>query len=189
MIKSDDILIKEYQNGNLKSFEVLFYRHKNQLYRFILNIIRDPDLADDFFQDTWIKVINALKSGQYSEKGKFIAWVKFLSKNLIGDYFRKINRNQVFSYSYSPHLIENLLQFDFFQQVIEKSEDKEIITKLVDNLSPEQHHVIKEVVYNELTFKEYSEKNHVSINTALGRKRYAIKHLKQMYQERQIVNV
>jgi len=186
-MKSDEFLINDFLNGDLKGFETLFKRHRSSLYRYILKIIKDKELADDFCQDTWLKVFNSIKSGKYNEQGKFINWVKFLAKNLIGDYFRKVKKYPTISVSYYGYSIENQFSYDLFDNAIERQEDLNIISELVNNLNHDQNKVILAVIFNDQSFKEFSQDNKLSINTALGRKRYAIKNLRKMYDQRHAV--
>jgi RNA polymerase sigma factor (sigma-70 family) len=184
-MKSDKILIEEYYHGNEKSFEILFLRHKSHVFSYIQCIVKDRDLANDFFQDTWIKVINSLKAGKYTEQGKFIGWVRFVAKNLIGDYFRKENKLHIQNISDKEYLIDNTVVWDLFTEKIEKQEDNRVIRMLIDKLNPDQRQVLMDVVFEGSSFKEVADKYKISINTALGRKRYAIKNLRTTYHKYQ----
>jgi RNA polymerase sigma factor (sigma-70 family) len=177
-MKTDKLLIEEYLDGNNNSFDILVNRYREPVFYHILRTIKNTTLADDFFQDTWIKVLNSIKAGKYKEQGKFLPWVKLLAKNLIGDYFRKVNRNRQLTFEdyQLESLVEIEVETDFFN-----NEDFKIIHQLINKLPESQKEVINEIFFNKKKFKEYSIENQISINTALGRKRYAINNLTKMY--------
>jgi RNA polymerase sigma-70 factor (ECF subfamily) len=189
-VNSDKELIGRYLNGDHNSLERLISRHQNRIFAYILMIVKDKDLADDLFQDTFIKVINTLRSGSYNEEGKFLQWVMRIAHNLIIDHFRKSNRIPVVSNSKN----EDFNIFDTIE-ITDKSIEEQIITtqihkdlrKLIELLPPEQKEVLYMRHYAEMSFKDIAEVTNVSINTALGRMRYALINLRKLIAEKNIV--
>ena len=185
---TDQELIGRYLAGNHSSLERLVRRHKNRVFAYILMIVKDKELAEDLFQDTFIKVINTIRSGAYKEEGKFIQWVMRIAHNLIIDYFRKAKRIP---------LVENRDDFDIFDKVkipVESIEDRLVteqihkdVKKLIDYLPKEQREVLLMRHYNDMSFKDIAEVTNVSINTALGRMRYALINLRKLVTEKEII--
>jgi RNA polymerase sigma factor (sigma-70 family) len=185
---SDQELIGRYLAGNHSSLERLIRRHKNRVFAYILMIVKDKELAEDLFQDTFIKVINTIRSGSYKEEGKFIQWVMRIAHNLIIDYFRKAKRIP---------LVENREDFDIFEKVripVESIEERIIteqihkdVKKLIDYLPKEQREVLVMRHYGEMSFKDIAEVTNVSINTALGRMRYALINLRKLVSEKEVI--
>jgi RNA polymerase sigma factor (sigma-70 family) len=187
-VVSDQELIGRYLAGNQSSLEVLIHRHKNRVFAYILMIVKDKELAEDLFQDTFIKVINTIRSGSYKEEGKFIQWVMRIAHNLIIDYFRKSKRIP---------LIDNKDEYDIFEKVripVESVEDRMIteqihhdVKKLIEYLPLEQKEVLIMRHYGDMSFKDIAEITNVSINTALGRMRYALINLRKLVHENEII--
>ena len=187
---SDKELIGRYLKGDHNSLEKLISRHKNRIYAYILMIVKDKDLADDLFQDTFIKVINTLRAGSYNEDGKFLQWTMRIAHNLIIDYFRKSNRIPVIDNSKNE-------DFNIFDTIVitDKSIEEQIITdqihkdvrKLIELLPAEQKEVLYMRHYAEMSFKDIAEVTNVSINTALGRMRFALINLRKLIAEKNIV--
>ncbi len=185
---SDQDLIGKYLSGQESALEKLIRRHKNRVFAYILMIVKDKDLAEDLFQDTFIKVINTFRSGTYKEEGKFIQWVMRIAHNLIIDYFRKSKRIPI---------IENSDEYDIFDKVripIESVEDILIteqihkdVKKLIDYLPSEQKEVLVMRHYHDMSFKDIAETTNVSINTALGRMRYALINLRKLVKEKEVI--
>ncbi len=185
---TDQELIGRYLAGNQSSLEQLIHRHKNRVFAYILMIVKDKELAEDLFQDTFIKVINTIRSGTYKEEGKFIQWVMRISHNLIIDYFRKSKRIPI---------VENRDDFDIFDKVripVESIEEQLIteqihkdVKKLIDYLPQEQREVLVMRHYGDMSFKDIAEVTNVSINTALGRMRYALINLRKLVDEKSII--
>jgi RNA polymerase sigma factor (sigma-70 family) len=185
---TDQELIGRYLAGNHSSLERLIRRHKNRVFAYILMIVKDKELAEDLFQDTFIKVINTIRSGSYKEEGKFIQWVMRIAHNLIIDYFRKAKRIP---------LVENREDFDIFDKVkipVESIEERLIteqihkdVKKLIDYLPKEQREVLLMRHYGDMSFKDIAEVTNVSINTALGRMRYALINLRKLVTEKNII--
>jgi len=185
---SDQELIGRYLAGHQSALENLIHRHKNRIFAYILMIVKDKDLAEDLFQDTFIKVINTIRSGQYKEEGKFIQWVMRIAHNLIIDYFRKAKRIPI---------IENSDEYDIFDKVripVESVEEVLIteqihrdVKKLIEYLPKEQKDVLVMRHYGDMSFKDIAEVTNVSINTALGRMRYALINLRKLVKEKEVI--
>ena len=183
--KSDNELVAAYMNNDKQAFEVLLSRHKNKVYNYILSLVKDKSLADDIFQDTHIKIVNTLKSGTYRDEGKYIQWVMRIAHNLVIDHFRK---NQRFP---TVRTDENFDIFDVLGNSEESIEQKIIreqinsdVKKLIRQLPEEQRKVLIMRHYSNMSFKDIAEKTDVSINTALGRMRYALINLRRMAEEK-----
>ncbi len=185
---SDAILVCDYINGNEQSLSVLINRHQQRLYSFIYSKVYDRDVTEDVFQDTFIKVIRTLKRGKYNEEGKFLPWVMRIAHNLVIDHFRKNNRMPKFN---------NSGDFDIFSVLSDgalnaegelvQSQIVEDLRALVEELPEEQKTVLVMRMYNDMSFKEISENTGVSINTALGRMRYALINLRKLIETHNIV--
>ncbi len=187
---SDKELIGRYLQGNHASLEILISRHQNRIYAYILMIVKKKELADDLFQDTFIKVINTIRAGSYNEEGKFLQWVMRIAHNLIIDHFRKSNRIPVIDNSKN----EDFNIFDTLNILDESIEDRIIteqihkdVRNLVELLPDEQREVLYMRHYAEMSFKDIAEVTNVSINTALGRMRYALINLRKFIAEKNIV--
>ena len=184
---SDSELVALYLKGDSKSFEALIQKHKNKIYAFILSKIRNRDLAEDIFQDTFIKVINSLQKGKYNEEGKFLPWVMRIANNLVIDYFRKSKKMRTIAPT------DDFDIFDILQDGEKNVEDNLVnnqihkdLRKLIEYLPEDQKEVLKMRYYAELSFKEISECTGVSINTALGRMRYALINLRKLIDTHQL---
>ena len=188
--ETDSSLIKSYLDGNEHSLGILIKRHQQRLYSFIYSKIQDRDITEDVFQDTFIKVIKTFKKGNYNEEGKFLPWVMRISHNLIIDYFRKSNRMPTF---------KNTDEFDIFSVLGDGNlnAEKKIIQEqiysdvrdLVKELPEEQKEVLIMRMYKDMSFKEISENTGVSINTALGRMRYALINMRKLIEKHKIILV
>ena len=184
----DSVLVSNYINGNERSLELLIGRHKQRIYSFIYSKVLDRDISEDVFQDTFIKVINTLKKGNYNEEGKFLPWVMRIAHNLVIDHFRKDNRMPSF---------KNTDEFDIFSVLSDSSlnAEKRIIKdqihsdvrNLVEELPEDQKEVLMMRIYRDMSFKEISEQTGVSINTALGRMRYALINLRKVIDKNNII--
>jgi RNA polymerase sigma factor (sigma-70 family) len=184
----DSVLVSNYIRGCEVSLEILIKKHKQRLYSFIFSKIQDRDITEDIFQDTFIKVIRTLKRGNYNEQGKFLPWVMRISHNLIIDYFRKSNRMRLF---------KNTDEFDIFSVISDGNlnAEKQLIKEqvlsdvkeLVKELPQEQREVLEMRIYKDMSFKEISENTGVSINTALGRMRYALINLRKIIEKNKII--
>ena len=186
---SDAVLVKNYIDGNERALEVLVLRHKSRVYNFIYSKVLDGDLSEDIFQDTFIKVIRTLRKGTYNEEGKFLPWLMRIAHNLIIDHFRKSNR--------MPKFESKDKEFDIFSMLkdSERNAEKQLIVdqisadvrKLVDELPIDQKEVVYMRLFKDMSFKEIAENTNVSINTALGRMRYAIINLRRLVVAHNIV--
>jgi RNA polymerase sigma-70 factor (ECF subfamily) len=186
---SDQDLIAKYLDGNEKSLEKLIFRHKRKVYSYIMMVVKDDQVADDIFQDTFIKVINTIRSGAYKEEGKFIQWVMRIAHNLIIDYFRRAKR--------IPMVNNSNDDFDIFDvvRIADPSIEEHIITEqihqdvraLIELLPDEQKEVLVMRHYDNMSFKEIADVTNVSINTALGRMRYALINLRKIVREKNII--
>lgn len=189
-LNPDSVLVSNYINGNEFALEILIKRHQQRLYSFIYSKVQDRDITEDIFQDTFIKVIRTLKRGSYNEEGKFLPWVMRISQNLIIDHFRKSNRMPSF---------KNTDEFDIFSVLSDGSlnAEKRIIKDqicadvklLVEELPQDQKEVLVMRMYKDMSFKEISENTGVSINTALGRMRYALINLRKIIEKHKIILV
>jgi len=186
----DSKLVSDYINGNETSLEILIKRHQQRLFSFIYSKVKDRDITEDIFQDTFIKVIRTLKKGNYNEEGKFLPWVVRISHNLIIDHFRKSNRMPKF---------RNTDEFDIFsvlgddvlnaEKKIIKEQIHADVRELINELPEEQKEVLVMRIYNDMSFNEISENTGVSINTALGRMRYALINLRKLIEKNKIILV
>ncbi len=185
----DAVLVKNYIDGNENCLAILITKHKARIFNFIYSKVYDRDLTEDIFQDTFIKVINTLKRGKYNEEGKFLPWVMRIAHNLVIDHFRKSNR--------MPKFESRNTEFDIFTVISDGTQNAESkmitsqisedVRRLVDELAPDQKEVILMRLYQDMSFKEIAENTNVSINTALGRMRYAIMNLRKLVAERNII--
>lgn len=188
----DRTLIKEYLSGNEKAFEVLLMRHKDRIYRAIHMKVRDTALAQDIFQEAFIKVVNTLKSGNYNEEGKFLPWAMRIAQNLVIDHFRKANKVRLISESSSMRDDFNIfhtlkLEDDNVQDQMTKTELEEQVLELVEELPDTQRDILKMRIFKGMSFKDIAEKEDISINTALGRMRYALINLRKLMEKYQVV--
>ncbi|SHF68542.1 RNA polymerase sigma-70 factor, ECF subfamily [Mariniphaga anaerophila] len=185
---SDNELVQRFIEGDQNSLEFLIHRHKSRVYSYILLIVKNQELAEDIFQETFIKVIRSLKRGKYVENGKFVSWVLRISHNLIIDHFRREKLQGTISNDSTEVDIFNSQKFsDFtiedemvYSQIL--SEVKELVKELPDD----QQQVIYMRHYMDLSFKEIAEQTGVSINTALGRMRYALINLRKLIKQKNL---
>ena len=186
---SERELIRDYLNGKPSSLQTLIERHQNRLYSYIFLLVKDKQLADDVFQDTFVKVINTLKLGKYKDEGKFIQWVMRIAHNLVIDHFRKAKK--------IPYVESQNADFDVFDTIryTDPSIEEQLVMKqihsdvrnLLQYLPDEQKEVIQLRCYSGLSFKDIADQTDVSINTALGRMRYALINLRKMIDEKNLV--
>ena len=186
--KADSFLISQYLAGDEKSLETLVNKHKSRIFNFIYSKVLDRYTAEDIFQETFIKVIKTLKKGLYNEEGKFLPWIMRISHNLIIDYFRKNKRLPMF---------DNCESFDIFsilkddipnaENIMIDKQIKKDLVKIISELPMDQKNVIIMRLYKNMSFKEIADISGVSINTALGRMRYAIINIRKLIEQHQIV--
>jgi len=185
---TDAVLVRLYLNGEEQALNELIKRHKQRIYNFIYSKVYDRDITEDIFQDAFIRVIRTLKRGKYNEQGKFLPWVMRITHNLIIDHFRKNNRMPKF---------ENRDDFNIFSvltdgsmnaegEMIQEQIDEDL-RLLIETLPEEQQTVLHMRIYRDMSFKEISEQTGVSINTALGRMRYALINLRRTIEENNII--
>lgn len=187
---SDSVLVSDYINGKEASLSLLINKHQQRLFSFIYSKIQDKDLTEDIFQDTFIKVIRTLKKGKYNEEGKFLPWVMRIAHNLVIDHFRKNNRMPSF---------KNTDEFNIFSVLhdVTLNAEKQLIQEqiyedvrgLINGLPEEQKEVLVMRMYKDMSFKEISENTGVSINTALGRMRYALINMRKLIEKHKIILV
>jgi RNA polymerase sigma factor (sigma-70 family) len=186
---TDKELISQYLEGNHFCREKLIHRHQNRVFAYILMVVKDKQLADDIFQDTFIKVIKTIRSGAYKEEGKFIQWVMRIAHNLIIDYFRKSKRIPVIDNDNSDFDIFDTIRFtdpSIEDQIITEQIHDDVRT-LIEFLPEEQKEVLFMRHYAEMSFKDIAEQTDVSINTALGRMRYALINLRKLIKEKNVI--
>ena len=189
---TDSWLIESFKNGNEKSLSFLIERHQKDIFSYIFYKIMDETLANDIFQDTFIKVIKTLKSNSYNEEGKFLPWVMRISHNLVVDHYRKNKKhNKVSETSYDN---EEFSIFDLISVQEENIEEQlisrqiqEDLMKMLQYLPPNQQEVVKLRFFDGLSFKEIADQTDTSINTTLGRVRYALINLRKIMDEHQII--
>lgn len=186
---TDDELVCRYADGNNEAFDVLLKRHESKIYSYIYYIIKDRDKADDIFQETFVKAIMTIRQGRYTGNGKFFSWISRIAHNLIIDSYRQekiennisneddtldiFNRKELSEGNVEDHIIQSQINSD--------------IRRLVEALPDNQREVVKLRYYKNLSFKEIADVTNVSINTALGRMRYAILNIRRMAEQYNIV--
>ncbi|MDC6364543.1 MULTISPECIES: RNA polymerase sigma factor [Flavobacteriaceae] len=184
----DSILVKSYIAGDEKALEELINRHNQRISSFIYSKVLNRDVAEDIFQDTFIKVIKTLKRGSYSEEGKFLPWVMRIAHNLIIDHFRKNKRMPKFEGSDDFNIFSVIKdeKLNAEKQIIKEQIESDL-SHLIDELPEDQKEVLMMRIYRDMSFKEISENTGVSINTALGRMRYALINLRKIVAKNNIV--
>lgn len=185
---SDALLVDHYIAGDENALTVLIERHQSKIYGFIYNKLNDRDAADDIFQDTFIKVIKTLKSNSYNEEGKFLPWVMRIAHNLVIDYFRRNTKmpmmretDQYSIFSYLTDSSQNV------EGIIIKEQVENDLQKLIEALPDDQKEVLTMRLYRDMSFKEIADHTGVSINTALGRMRYALINLRKVIEKNNII--
>lgn len=184
----DAVLIKQYMDGNEWAFSQLIKRHEKKVFGFIFSKVADEDLANDIFQDTYIKIIHTLKNKNYQEEGKFLQFTMRIAHNLIIDHYRKSSK---------VHFKRDTEEYSVFQGIEDYTPNIELLMidgqieedlkKMIDLLPYDQKEVIMLRIYDDLSFKEIAETTNVSINTALGRMRYALINLRKIIAQKQII--
>ncbi|SHF30604.1 RNA polymerase, sigma subunit, ECF family [Flavobacterium fontis] len=185
---SDSVLVQQYIAGNENALAMLINRHQSKIYGFIYSKLPDRDVADDIFQDTFIKVIKTLKSNAYNEEGKFLPWVMRIAHNLIVDHFRKNKKMPV---------VRDTDEFSIFSVIKDDSKTieglmisqviEEDLRRIIQELPADQKEVLVMRIYQDLSFNEIAEITGVSINTALGRMRYALMNLRKVIEKNKII--
>ena len=182
IVKSDKELIERYQDGDVHSFELLIGRYQKQVYSYILTLVKDKQLADDVFQDTFVKVIQTIKSKAYKDDGRFVQFAMRIARNLVIDHFRKENRiPTVESSSEDYNYIDNVPITDHsVEQGMIVDQVHSDLHRMIAFLPDEQREVLRMRIFDDMSFKDIADITNVSINTALGRMRYALINLRKM---------
>ena len=185
---TDDDLVKLYESGNNKAFEVILNRYKSRVYTYIFLIVRNKELTEDIFQEAFIKAIATIQQGRYVESGRFLGWINRIAHNLIIDHFRKEKNENTFS--------TDGLEYDFvnnskyteksFEDVINNEQVLQDVVHLVNYLPDSQQEVVRMRFFEDLSFKEIADRTNVSINTALGRMRYALMNMRRIANENNV---
>ena len=185
---TDDKLVKLYEDGHNDAFEVLLSRYKSKVFSYIFLIVRNRELTEDIFQDTFIKAIATIQQGRYVESGKFLPWVNRIAHNLIIDHFRREKNENTFSADAVDYDIVNnsKLAEKSFEDTISNEQVLNDVVHLINFLPPTQQKVIRMRYFEDLSFKEIAEKTDVSINTALGRMRYALLNMRRIAAEKDV---
>ena len=185
---SDKELIRDYLEGNESALESIIFRHKEKLYAYIFTMVKCHQTTDDIFQDTFIKVIHTLRNGKYNEEGKFIHWVTRIAHNLIIDYFRRNKRIPVKNQQNDEDPFERLdLRTPSIEDEIIENQIHKDVKMLVEELPKDQRDVLKMRHYKGMSFQDIADETEVSINTALGRMRYAIINLRKFAAEKNMI--
>ncbi|MDF2380176.1 sigma-70 family RNA polymerase sigma factor [Nostoc ellipsosporum NOK] len=185
--KTDNELIHLFTEGNLEALEVLIVRHKDKLYTSILFLVKDKYLAEDIFQDVFIRIIDTMRSGRYTEEGKFLPWAMRIAHNLCVDHFRKVKRTPTIRTGDDKDIFE-VLHFtdDTAETAMVKRQSYDRVRNMLDHLPEDQREVIILRHYADMSFKEIAAATNCSINTALGRMRYGLINLRKMMVQKQI---
>ncbi|MDE6383918.1 MAG: sigma-70 family RNA polymerase sigma factor [Paramuribaculum sp.] len=186
---SDEQLVAAYSNGDNQAFDTLLRRHQGRIYSYILSVVKNADVANDLFQETFMKAITTIKQGRYAESGKFLAWISRIAHNLIIDYYRQEKSENLVSAddiaSYDVLNRRDLCDVNI-EDCMVRDQISEDVRRLIEALPESQREVLKMRYYGDMSFKEISDKTNVSINTALGRMRYAIMNMRRIAQENNI---
>ncbi len=188
-VMTDELLVKLYSEGNNEAFDTLIERHKDKLYAYIFHAVKDSDIANDIFQETFIKAITTINQGRYTENGKFSAWISRIAHNLIIDFFRQEKSENLQSCDLEDVDILNRkeLSEETIEDAIITHQIHADIRRIVKALPESQQEVLVMRYYKNMSFKEIADATNVSINTALGRMRYAILNMRRIAEENNIV--
>ena len=186
-LASDTQLVHSFQDGNSAALEVLVSRYKDKIFSSILFLVKDKFLAEDLFQDVFIKIIDTIRNNRYTEEGKFLPWAMRIAHNLCVDHFRKVKRTPAIKTSDDRDIFELInISEDGADKKMMQSQSHDRVRRLLDMLPEEQREVIVLRHYADLSFKEISQMTNCSINTALGRMRYGLINMRKMLTEKQI---
>ena len=185
---TDASLVRDYLDGNENALGALINRHQHRIYSFIFSKVYDRDISEDIFQDTFIKVIRTLRRGKYNEEGKFLPWVMRIAHNLVIDHFRRNKRMPKFD-NRGDFNIFSVLSDDSLnaERQLIKDQIESDVQELIKELPEDQLEVLTMRIYKDMSFKEISERTGVSINTALGRMRYALINLRKIIEKRNLI--
>lgn len=185
---TDEALVASYAEGSNEAFDILLNRYRSKVFSYIFHIVKNQDVADDIFQETFVKIIMTIKQGRYVETGKFSAWVTRIARNLVIDYFRQEKSENLISIDNDD--VDILNRRDLSDNTIEdnmvQTQICNDIRRLIHSLPDSQRNVIEMRFYQNMSFKEIADATNVSINTALGRMRYALMHIRKLAKENNI---
>ncbi len=186
---TDEMLVVAYANGNNDAFDTLLRRHENRVFNYIFNIVKCKDTADDIFQETFVKAIMTIKQGRYTDSGKFSAWITRIAHNLIIDTFRQAKSENTISADQEEADVLNRrdLSEENIEDVMVTSQIHTDVKRIMSSLPDSQREVLEMRFYRNMSFKEIAEATNVSINTALGRMRYAILNMRRIAADKNIV--
>ncbi|MCM1224099.1 MAG: sigma-70 family RNA polymerase sigma factor [Lachnospiraceae bacterium] len=186
---NDEQLVKAYANGNNEAFDTLLQRHQDRVFNYILRIVKNEDLANDIFQDTFVKAITNIRKGKYTDSGKFLAWISRIAHNLIIDYYRQEKAENLQSCDSDDVDLLNRKELSeaTIEDMLVNEQIQEDVRRLIDELPDSQREVLVMRYYRNMSFKEIAETTGVSINTALGRMRYALMNIRRIASEKDIV--
>ncbi len=183
---SDSQLIVHFLNGNDACFETLLKRHQKRVFTTIIMIVKNEYVAEDIFQETFIKTLSAIKSGKYVDDGRFVQFVVRIARNMAIDYFRRVKKTPIINGETGESILESLSFSENKEEQIEKKDTENTIRNLVNELPEDQKEVLLLRHYGDLSFKEIAELTKVPINTALGRMRYAIINLRKLIEKKSL---
>lgn len=187
-VLADDELVDLYANGKNEAFDTLLNRYQSKLYSYIFYVVHDEEVANDLFQETFLKALVRIKEGQYTSSGKFYAWITRIAHNLVMDYFRNKEQENTISNDESEYDLLNSIRLADHtvedQMLVDQSLND--VKKIMGSLPESQSEVVRMRLYEEMSFKEIADKLNISINTALGRMRYAVINMRAIARERNI---
>lgn len=185
---ADDLLVKAYAGGDNTAFDVLLNRYRTKLFTYINNVVKNDDIADDIFQETFVKVITTIRQNRYSEDGKFASWLMRIAHNLIIDHFRQEKSENTVTTDNEDYDLLNCADFSdiSIEEVMIDRQIHEDVRRIVNALPESQREVLTMRFYRDMSFKEIAEATNVSINTALGRMRYALMNMRRIARENHI---
>ena len=182
-------MVQAYANGDNKAFDTLLRRHENRVFTYIFNIVKNKDVADDIFQETFVKAIMTIKQGRYTDSGKFSAWLTRIAHNLIIDFFRQTKSENTVSVDQEETDVLNRrdLSEENIEDILVTGQISADVRRIMESLPEAQREVLEMRFYRDMSFKEIAESTGVSINTALGRMRYAVMNMRRIASENNIV--
>ena len=188
-VLSDRVLLNNYLSGDRSAISELIERHSKRVRNYIGMMVKDDDIADDIFQETFIKAVKVIDEGRYTDSGKFLSWILRIAHNRVLDHFRREKSSRQINESEAGYDVIGTLRFSepTTEDTIVNSEIEQTIRNLIDLLPEEQQEVVRLRYYSKLSFQEIAEQTEVSINTALGRMRYALINLRRMIQEKNLI--
>lgn len=187
--QTDEKLVTAYADGNNETFDVILRRYQDRIFTYIVNIVKNKDIADDIFQETFVKAITTIRQGRYTDSGKFSAWLMRIAHNLIIDYFRQEKSENTVSADQEEVNVLNRrdLSEENVEDILVTSQIHTDVRRIMESLPESQREVLEMRFYRNMSFKEIAEATGVSINTALGRMRYAVLNMRRIASEKNIV--